>query len=43
MDGSVGLEVDGWVVFGVVVLPTVAAFIPVVTELLLRLLASKPP
>ena len=38
-----GLVVDGWVVFGVVVCPIVAAFIPVVTELLFRFLALEPP
>jgi hypothetical protein len=43
MDGSVGLMVDGWVVLGAVVCPIVAAFIPVVTELLLRFSASEPP
>ncbi len=43
MDGSVGLMVDGWVVFGVVICPIVAAFIPVVTELLLRLFEAEPP
>ncbi len=43
MYGSVGLVVDGWVVFGVVVCPIVAAIIPVVTELMLGLLASEPP
>jgi hypothetical protein len=42
MDGLVGLVVDGWVMFGVVVCPIVAAFIPV-TELLLRFLAVEPP
>ncbi len=34
MCGSGGLVVDVWLVFGVVVCPIVAAFIPVVTELL---------
>jgi hypothetical protein len=43
MYGSVGLVVDGWVVFGVVVCPIVAAFIPLVTELLLRFSALEPP
>jgi hypothetical protein len=43
MDGSVGPIVDGRVVLGVLVCPTVAAFIPVVAELLLRLLAAEPP
>ncbi len=40
MDGSFGLTVDGWVVFGVVVCPIMAASIPVLTELLLRFLAQ---
>jgi hypothetical protein len=43
MDESVGLVVDGCVVFGVVVFPIVAAFIPVVTELLLKFSALEPP
>jgi hypothetical protein len=43
MCGSVGLMVDGWVVFGVVVCPIVAAFIPVVTKLLLGFSALEPP
>ncbi len=43
MNGSVGLVVDGWVVLGVVVCPIVAAFIPVVVELLLRFSAAEPP
>jgi hypothetical protein len=43
MDGSVGLMVDGGVVFGVVFCPIVAAIIPVVTELLLRFSAVEPP
>ena len=43
MDGSVGLMVDEWVMFGVVVRPIVAAFIPVVMELLLRFLTVEPP
>ena len=43
MDGSVGFVVDWWVVLGVVVFPVVAALIPVVAELLLRLSAAEPP
>ncbi len=43
IDGSVGLAVDWWVVFGAVVCPIMAAFIPLVTELLLRFLAADPP
>ncbi len=43
MDGSVGFVVDGWVVLGVIVCPTVTAFILVVEELLLRFSAAKPP
>ncbi len=43
MGGSVGFVVDWWVVLGVVVFPVVTALIPVVVELLLRLLAVEPP
>ncbi len=43
MDGSVGFVLDWWVVLGVVVCPVVTALIPVVVELLLRLLAVEPP
>ncbi len=43
MDGSVGFVVDWWVVLGVVVCPVVTTLIPVVAELLLRLLAAEPP
>ncbi len=41
--GFVGLMVDGWMVFGVIVCPIVAAFIPVIIELLLGILALEPP
>jgi hypothetical protein len=43
MDGSVGLMVDGWMEFSVVVRQIVAAFIPVVMELLLRFSTVEPP
>jgi hypothetical protein len=43
MCGSVRFVVDGWVVFGVVVCPIVAAFVPVVMELMFGFLALGPP
>jgi hypothetical protein len=43
MCGSVGLVVDEWVMFGVVVCPIVAAFIPVEMEMLLGFLALELP
>ncbi len=38
MCGSIGLLVDVWVVFGVVVCPIVAAFVPVVMESMVEIL-----
>ncbi len=43
MCGFIKIVVDGWVMFGVVVCPIVAAFVPVVMELMLEFSASEPP
>ncbi len=43
MSGSVGFMVGVWVMFGVVIGPVFGSNIPVVSKLVLRCTASKPP
>jgi len=43
MSGSVGFMVGVWVVFGVIISPVFGSSIPVVSKLVLRSVASKPP
>jgi hypothetical protein len=43
MSGSVGFMVGVWVVFGVIISPVFGTSIPVVTKLVLRCAALKPP